>query len=77
MLIHFPPPFPLPILLGMQESFGEDPNLVASLAVEMIAGMQGDDDTYLQLAACAKHCTRGCVSVCVCMCVCVCGFVHV
>lgn len=38
-----------------QETFGEDPFLTAELGVEMVRGLQGDDPTYLKVAACAKH----------------------
>ncbi|VGO16543.1 Xylan 1,4-beta-xylosidase [Pontiella desulfatans] len=38
-----------------QESYGEDPFLTARLGVEFIRGLQGDDGTYLKVAACAKH----------------------
>ncbi len=37
-----------------QETFGEDPFLTASLAVEYIKGLQGDGE-FLKAAACAKH----------------------
>ena len=38
-----------------QETYGEDPYLTATLAVEFIRGLQGDDPKYLKSAACAKH----------------------
>lgn len=38
-----------------EESFGEDPFLVARLAVEEIKGMQGDDPKYWQTATVMKH----------------------
>ncbi|MEN8662520.1 MAG: glycoside hydrolase family 3 C-terminal domain-containing protein [Lentimonas sp.] len=38
-----------------QESYGEDPFLTARLGVEFIKGLQGDDETHLKVAACAKH----------------------
>lgn len=38
-----------------EESFGEDPFLVAKLAVEEIKGMQGDDPKYWQTATVMKH----------------------
>ncbi len=37
------------------ETFGEDPLLIAQMAVAFIRGMQGDDPVYLKTAACAKH----------------------
>ena len=37
-----------------QETFGEDPCLTASLAVEYIKGIQGDGE-YRRASACAKH----------------------
>ncbi|MBQ9996218.1 MAG: glycoside hydrolase family 3 C-terminal domain-containing protein, partial [Clostridia bacterium] len=37
-----------------QETFGEDPFLIASLAVPYIKGLQGDGE-FLKSAACAKH----------------------
>ncbi len=37
------------------ETFGEDPYLTSRLGVRFIRGMQGDDDRYLKVAACAKH----------------------
>ena len=38
-----------------QETFGEDPQLTAQLAVAFIRALQGDHPRYLKLAACAKH----------------------
>ncbi|MDQ8183530.1 glycoside hydrolase family 3 C-terminal domain-containing protein [Pelagicoccus sp. SDUM812005] len=38
-----------------QESYGEDPFLTARLGVAFIKGLQGDDERYLKVAACAKH----------------------
>ncbi len=38
-----------------QETYGEDPYLTARLGVAFIQGLQGDDPTYLKVAACAKH----------------------
>lgn len=38
-----------------QETYGEDPYLTTQLGNEFIKGLQGDDDTYLKIAACAKH----------------------
>lgn len=37
------------------ETFGEDPYLTSRLGVRFIEGMQGDDENYLKVAACAKH----------------------
>lgn len=37
-----------------QETFGEDPFLIASMSCEYIAGLQGDG-AFLKAAACAKH----------------------
>lgn len=37
------------------ETYGEDPYLTGKLAVEFIAGLQGDDPKYLKTAATAKH----------------------
>lgn len=37
------------------ETFGEDPYLTSRLGVRFIEGMQGEDDTYMKVAACAKH----------------------
>jgi beta-glucosidase len=38
-----------------QETFGEDPFLSGELGAAMVRGLQGDDATYLKVAACAKH----------------------
>jgi beta-glucosidase len=38
-----------------QETYGEDPYLTASIGVEFVKGMQGDDPRYLKLVATAKH----------------------
>lgn len=37
------------------ETFGEDPYLTSRLGVRFIEGMQGKDEKYLKVAACAKH----------------------
>ncbi|HEY4323678.1 MAG TPA: glycoside hydrolase family 3 C-terminal domain-containing protein [Mucilaginibacter sp.] len=37
------------------ESFGEDPFLTGTMAVNLIKGMQGDDPTYWQAASLMKH----------------------
>lgn len=37
------------------ETFGEDPYLTSRLGVRFIEGMQGNDETYMKVAACAKH----------------------
>ena len=37
------------------ETFGEDPFLTASLGVEFVKGLQGDDSHYLELVATPKH----------------------
>lgn len=37
------------------ETYGEDPYLTSRLAVRFIQGLQGDDENYLKVAACAKH----------------------
>ncbi|MGN7357982.1 glycoside hydrolase family 3 C-terminal domain-containing protein [Paenibacillus sp. SAF-054] len=37
------------------ETYGEDPYLTSRLAVQFIQGLQGDDENYLKVAACAKH----------------------
>lgn len=37
-----------------QETYGEDPYLIATLGIAMVHGMQQDGD-YLKVAACAKH----------------------
>lgn len=38
-----------------QEAPGEDPCLAATIAVQMVRGMQGDSPDYLKTTACAKH----------------------
>lgn len=38
-----------------QETYGEDPFLTARLGVAFVKGLQGNDPTYLKVAACAKH----------------------
>jgi beta-glucosidase len=37
------------------ETYGEDPYLTGSLAVQFIKGLQGDDPKYLKVVATAKH----------------------
>lgn len=37
------------------ETFGEDPYLSGKLGVRFIEGLQGHDETYMKVAACAKH----------------------
>ncbi len=37
------------------ETYGEDPCLTSTLAVRFINGLQGHDENYLKVAACAKH----------------------
>ncbi len=37
------------------ETFGEDPYLTSRLGVRFVEGMQGDDENYMKVAACAKH----------------------
>lgn len=37
------------------ETYGEDPYLTGQLGLSFIHGLQGDDDKYLKVAACAKH----------------------
>ncbi|WP_414859327.1 glycoside hydrolase family 3 C-terminal domain-containing protein [Paenibacillus haidiansis] len=37
------------------ETYGEDPHLTSRLAVRFIQGLQGADENYLKVAACAKH----------------------
>lgn len=37
------------------ETYGEDPFLTSKLGVSYINGLQGYDENYLQVAACAKH----------------------
>ncbi len=38
-----------------QETYGEDPYLTSILAVSYINGLQGQNEKYLKVAACAKH----------------------
>jgi beta-glucosidase len=38
-----------------EEVPGEDPCLASTLAVEMVRGMQGDNENYLKTTACSKH----------------------
>jgi beta-glucosidase len=38
-----------------QETYGEDPYLTSVLGVSLVKGLQGDDEKYLKVAACAKH----------------------
>jgi beta-glucosidase len=38
-----------------QETYGEDPFLTGTIAVEFIKGIQGDDSKYMLAMACAKH----------------------
>jgi beta-glucosidase len=38
-----------------QETYGEDPYLMAVLGVQNVLGMQGNDPHYLKTHACAKH----------------------
>lgn len=37
------------------EAPGEDPCLAATIAVQVVRGMQGDDPNYLRATACSKH----------------------
>ncbi len=37
------------------ETYGEDPYLTGRLGVRFVEGLQGDDEKYLKVAACAKH----------------------
>ena len=37
------------------ETFGEDPYLTSRLGVRYIEGLQGHDENYMKVAACAKH----------------------
>lgn len=37
------------------ETYGEDPYLTGRLGVAFIKGLQGDDEKYMKVAACAKH----------------------
>jgi len=38
-----------------QETYGEDPYLMARMGTAYVRGLQGDDPRYLKAAACAKH----------------------
>lgn len=38
-----------------QETYGEDPFLTSTMGVSFVKGLQGDNPTYLKVAACAKH----------------------
>lgn len=38
-----------------QETFGEDPYLTTRMGVRYVEGLQGHDENYLKVAACAKH----------------------
>ena len=38
-----------------QETYGEDPCLTAHIGVALVKGLQGNDPTYLEAMACAKH----------------------
>ncbi|MGO8763770.1 MAG: glycoside hydrolase family 3 C-terminal domain-containing protein [Limisphaerales bacterium] len=38
-----------------QETYGEDPYLTGTIAVDFIKGIQGDDPNYMLAMACAKH----------------------
>ena len=38
-----------------QETYGEDPLLMAKIGVAFVKGLQGNDPKYLKTAACAKH----------------------
>ncbi|MCQ2157344.1 MAG: glycoside hydrolase family 3 C-terminal domain-containing protein [Bacteroidales bacterium] len=38
-----------------QETYGEDPYLTSRMGVNVVRGMQGDDDDYFKTHACAKH----------------------
>ena len=37
------------------ETYGEDPFLTGTMGTAYVQGMQGDDPTYLKVAACGKH----------------------
>lgn len=37
------------------ETYGEDPYLTGRLGVRFVEGLQGDDEKYMKVAACAKH----------------------
>jgi beta-glucosidase len=41
-----------------QETYGEDPFLMARMGTAYVRGLQGDDPRYLKAAACAKHYSR-------------------
>ena len=38
-----------------QETYGEDPHLAGVMGGAYVRGLQGDDEKYLKIAACAKH----------------------
>ncbi len=38
-----------------QETYGEDPYLTSRMGVNVVLGMQGNDDKYFKTHACAKH----------------------
>ena len=38
-----------------QETYGEDPYLMSRMGVNVVKGMQGNDDKYYKTHACAKH----------------------
>ena len=38
-----------------QETYGEDPFLMSRMGLNVVRGMQGDDDKYYKTHACAKH----------------------
>jgi len=38
-----------------QETYGEDPILTSKMGVAFVKGLQGNDPSYLKVAACAKH----------------------
>jgi beta-glucosidase len=38
-----------------QETYGEDPVLTTKMGIAFVKGLQGNDQTYLKVAACAKH----------------------
>lgn len=38
-----------------QETYGEDPYLTGEMGVAYVKGLQGDNDKYMKIAACAKH----------------------
>ncbi len=37
------------------ETYGEDPFLTSRMGVAFVEGLQGNDENYMQVAACAKH----------------------